>query len=78
MMMATVIQRGNQQVVHIPEEIRTERKEFIIRKVGEGYLLSPVDDPWFPLRLSLGQMPDDFMNEREQPSWDSVSAREEF
>lgn len=35
-------------------------------------------DPWLPLRLSIGQMSEDFMEERNQPSWDEVSAREDF
>lgn len=78
MMTATVISDGNHQAISIPQEMQTERKEFIIRKVGEGYLLSPVDDPWYPLRLSIGQMSDDFMEEREQPTWAEVPEREEF
>lgn len=30
------------------------------------------------LRASIGAMPQDFMEDREQPSWDSVSEREAF
>ncbi|MBR3458634.1 MAG: hypothetical protein IKH16_10870 [Selenomonadaceae bacterium] len=78
MMTASVIQNGDYQAIRIPTEMQTERKEFLIRKVGEGYLLSPIDDPWFPLRLSMGQMPEDFMADREQPSWDDVPEREDF
>ena len=46
MMTATVISDGNHQAISIPQEMQTERKEFIIRKVGEGGL-SPVDAPWY-------------------------------
>ena len=76
MMTASVIQNGDYQAIRIPTEMQTERKDFLIRKVGEGYLLSPIDDPWFPLRLSMGQMPEDFMADREQPSWDDVPERD--
>ena len=78
MIQTRVFQNGNSQAIRIPKEVQTDRKEFLIRKVGDGYLLCPVDDPWFPLRLSIGQMPDDFMNDREQPSWDDVPEREPF
>ena len=78
MMTATVISDGNHQAISIPQEMQTERKEFIIRKVGEGDLLFPVDDPWYPLRLSIGQMSDDFMEKSGQPTWAEVSEREEF
>ncbi len=77
-MTAAVIQNKNYQAIRIPNDLKTERKEFLIKKVGEGYLLSPIDDPWFPLRLSIGQMPEDFMMEREQPTWDDVPEREDF
>lgn len=78
MLTAKVFQSGNSQAIRIPKEVQTERKEFLIRKVGDGYVLFPTDDPWFPLRLSIGQMPDDFMSDREQPDWDEVSPREDF
>ncbi len=75
---AKVFQSGNSQAIRIPKEMRTTLPELVIRKVGDGYILFPVDDPWFPLRLSIGQMPDDFMPERDQPAWDEVPEREEF
>ncbi|MDD5939328.1 MAG: type II toxin-antitoxin system VapB family antitoxin [Lachnospiraceae bacterium] len=78
MLTAKVFQSGNSQAIRIPKEVQTDQKEFLIRKVGEGYVLIPEDDPWFPLRLSIGQMPDDFMENREQPSMDEVTKREDF
>ena len=78
MVTAKVFQSGNSQAIRIPKEMRTALSELVIRKVGDGYILFPVDDPWFPLRLSIGQMPDDFMPERDQPAWDAVPEREEF
>ena len=43
-----VFQSGNSQAVRIPKELRTEKKEFFIKRVGDAYILFPVDDPWFP------------------------------
>lgn len=78
MLTAKVFQSGNSQAIRIPKEVQTNLREFLIRKVGEGYILCPVDDPWLPLRLSIGEMPDDFMSVREQPSWSDVPEREEL
>ena len=78
MTIAKVFQSGNSQAIRIPKEVQTDLREFLIRKVGKGYILCPVDDPWFPLRLSIGQMPEDFMTERKQPSWNDVPEREDF
>ena len=76
MLTAKVFQSGNSQAIRIPKEVRTDLTEFTIRKVGDGYILFPADDPWFPLKLSIGQMPADFMTSREQPSLDEVPERE--
>ena len=78
MVTAKVFQSGNSQAIRIPKEMRTTFSELVIRKVGDGYILFPADDPWFPLRLSIGQMPNDFIPERDQPTWDEVPEREEF
>lgn len=67
MLKAKVFQSGNSQAVRIPKEMQTAEKEFIIRKCGGGFLLIPEDDPWAALRESIGRMPDDFMEDREQP-----------
>jgi antitoxin VapB len=67
MLTAKVFTSGNSQAVRIPKELRTDKKEFIIRKMGDGYMLLPKDDPWFAIRESMGKIPDDFMNDREQP-----------
>ena len=78
MLTAKVFQSGNSQAIRIPREVHTEKREFFIRRLGDGFILIPVDDPWFPLRNSIGMLPDDFMNDREQPSWDSVPEREKL
>ncbi len=78
MLTAKVFQSGNSQALRIPKEAQTTQQEFYIRRLGDGYVLFPTNDPWFPLRHSLGTIPEDFMNEREQPSWGSVEKREEL
>ena len=68
MMMANVINNGSEQVISIPQEMHTDYKKFFIKKIGNGYILSPEDDPWFPIRLSIGQMPDDFIEKSVRPA----------
>ena len=75
---AKIFQSGNSQAIRIPKELRTEEKEFTIRRVGEGYILYPVDDPWFPVRQVIGTFPDDFMSDREQPSMQDIPDREQL
>ncbi len=73
-----VFQNGNSQALRIPQEMRTEKKEYCISKIGEIFIAYPADDPWAPLRQVIGTFPDDFLADREQPSWDNVPEREEF
>ena len=78
MTITRVFQNGNSQALRIPTEMRTNRKEFIIRQIGEAYIAYPTDDPWFPLRKVVGTFPADFMIDREQPSWNDAPKREEL
>lgn len=73
-----VFQNGNSQAIRIPAEMRTDIKEYYIRKVDNIFIIYPKDDPWAPARQVVGTFPDDFMAERNQPSWDQVPPREEL
>lgn len=73
-----VFQNGNSQALRIPQEMRTQKKEFYIQKVGDTYIVYPTDDPWATVRQVIGTFPSDFMDDREQPSWDEVTKREDF
>ena len=73
-----VFQNGNSQALRIPQEMRTDKKEFFIRKVGDTYIAYPTDDPWATVRQVIGTFPSDFMEERSQPSWDGVTSREDL
>ena len=78
-MIATrVFQNGNSQALRIPQELRTEKKEYYIQKIGDMFVASPTDDPWAPLRLVAGTFPSDFMAVREQPAWEDVPEREKL
>ena len=78
-MLATkVFQNGNSQAIRIPQDLRTEKKDYFIRKIGETYIAYPADDPWGPARQAIGSFPSDYMEERNQPSWDMVAERVEL
>jgi len=73
-----VFQSGNSQAVRIPSELRTEETEFHISRVGRALILFPVDDPWYPLRATIGTFPDDFLEDRDQPSILDLPEEEEL
>ena len=76
MLTTRVFQNGNSQALRIPQELRTDRKEYYIQKIGETFVAYPADDPWAPVRQVIGSFPSDFLSDREQPSWENVSERE--
>ena len=78
MITTRVFQNGNSQAIRIPQELRTDEKEFRINKIGEIYIAYPAEDPWATVRQVIGTFSEDFMADRNQPSWDSVAQREEF
>ena len=78
MLTTRVFQNGNSQALRIPQEMRTNKKDYFIRKVGDMFIAYPVDDPWTPVRPLIGKFPGDFMTDREQPTWDAVPEREEL
>ena len=62
-----VFQNGNSQAIRIPQEMKTDKKEYCINKIGDIYIAYPADT-----------FSSDFMEDREQPSWDNVPDREEL
>ena len=73
-----IFQNLNSQAIRIPQEMRTEKKEYCINKIGDIYIAFPSDDPWASVRQVIGTFPEDFMENRDQPSWDDVAQREDF
>ena len=71
-----VFQNGNSQAIRIPQDMRTDKKDYCINKIGDIYIAYPSDDPWAPVRQVIGTFPEDYMNSREQPSWSDIPDRE--
>ena len=78
MLTAKVFQSGNSQAIRIPNEYRTEHKEFYIRQFDGCLYLIPATDPWSLLRNSLGQAASEPEFERDQPMLSDLPRREEF
>ena len=73
-----VFKNGNSQALRIPSEMHTEKKEYIIKQIGEAFIAYPADDPWYPTRVTVGTFPEEYMLDREQPVWGEVAEREEL
>ena len=73
-----VFQNGNSQAIRIPQEMKTDKKEYCINKIGDIYIAYPADDTWAATKQVIGTFSSDFMEDREQPSWDNVPDREEL
>jgi len=78
MLTAKVFQSGNSQAIRIPNEFRTDQKEFFLRRFGECLYLIPTTDPWYLLRNSIGQAAEESDIERDQPQLSDLPEREEF
>ena len=85
MLKAKVFQSDKGQAILLPDGFNlNDNEEMFINESGGIVFLwpandsCPVADPWLPLRLSIGKMPPDFMEEREQPLCDEVPGREDF
>ena len=76
MVSTRVFQNGNSQAIRIPQELRTEKKEYLIQKIGDTFIAYPADDPWAPVRQVIGTFPADFMDDRDQPSILDLPERE--
>lgn len=78
MAVTKTFKNGNSQALRIPSEMQTDRKDFIIKKIGDVYVAYPADDPWAPLKQVVGTFSDEYMLDRDQPVWGMVAEREEF
>ena len=43
---AKIFQTGRSQAVRLPKEYRFNGKEVVIKRVGDGVLLMPIENPW--------------------------------
>lgn len=65
---AKLFQNGQSQAVRLPKEYRFEGDEVIVRKIGNGVLLLPINQSWDSMFDSLNKFSDDFMESRNQPT----------
>lgn len=78
MTITRVFQNGNSQALRIPQDMRTDKREYYIQKVGDTYIAYPADDPWTTVRQVIGSFPDDFMSDRNQLSLSDEPKREDL
>jgi len=65
---AKLFKNGSSQAVRLPKEFRFDGDEVYVKRVGNGVLLLPGDDPWQIMWDSLSKFSDDIFSEgREQP-----------
>ncbi len=64
---AKVFMSGRSQAVRLPKGYRFDAEEVCIKRIGEGVLLFPKDKAWDLMSGAIGQVTDDFMEDRSQP-----------
>lgn len=64
---ASIFRNGTNQAVRLPQELRfpAEVKEVRIRKQGDGLLLSPIKPNWASFFAIKVDVPDDFLESRD-------------
>jgi antitoxin VapB len=72
---AKLFQTGRSQAVRLPKAYRFDGQEVIVKQLGNGVLLIPVDDPWSMLESGLDMFEPGFRIERDQAD---VQRREEL
>ena len=72
---ARLFQSGRSQAVRLPKAYRFEGVEVLVRRVGNGVLLLPVDEPWGMLEAALEAFEPGFQINRDQPA---VQPRDEI
>lgn len=65
---AKLFMSGRSQAVRLPKTYRFEGKEVIVKRLGNGVLLLPIDDPWRLLEDALAEFEPGFEIERSQPT----------
>lgn len=73
---ASIFRNGANQAVRLPQELRfpADVKEVRIRKQGDGLLISPVKPNWASFFDMPGDVPDDFLENRNDSSPQSRDA----
>jgi antitoxin VapB len=58
---------GRSQAVRLPKQYRFPGNEAVIKHLGNGVLLLPIDDPWQMLEAGLHAFESGFVLSRDQP-----------
>jgi len=72
---AKLFKNGQSQAVRLPKKFRFKGKSVCIKHFGKGVILFPKNAAWALLEESLDEFTDDFMNSRDQGTFED---REDF
>ncbi len=64
---AKLFMTGNSQTVRLPDNCRFPGEEVVVKRLGNGVVLLPKEDPWQIMFDALGEFPEDLQLERDQP-----------
>ncbi len=64
---AKLFMSGNSQAVRLPKHYRFSGDEVVIKRLGNGVVLLPKEDPWNVMFDALREFPEDLSLERDQP-----------
>ena len=65
---ARIFQSGRSQAVRLPKAYRFEGDEVVVRHLGNGVLLLPLNEPWAMLEAALDAFEPGFQMSRDQPA----------
>jgi antitoxin VapB len=68
---AKLFTNGRSQAVRLPRECNLPGEAVYVQRIGDVVVLTPMTDPWAPLRASLAMFTEDYMNNRNQPDLES-------
>ena len=64
---AKIFQTGRSQAVRLPKAYRFNTNEVVIRRVGDGVLLMPIENPWQMIEAALSSLEPGLKLDRQQP-----------
>lgn len=59
---------GRSQAVRLPEALRFEGTEVVVKRFGNGVVLLPVQDSYVPMQEAVAEVEPGFCLQREQPA----------
>ena len=63
---AKIFQTGRSQAVRLPKAYRFNTNEVVIKRVGDGVLLMPIENPWQMIEAALSSFEPGFKLDRQQ------------